>query len=237
MANLRRETDELIQNMHNDPSNDDYWWNNDIPENWYKNSYSGTQTNENASASGESVKRGIPFRIEYPLDKSAACRKLMGHSFLLNSMEKLIGTKSFIPTWDSLVFKAKSEGVPIKWHRDASAQSVDHVPAIDVGFYLDDATVEHQNCLWVIPGTHKLPDFVAAMMIESLVKDGFKTTNAIPVPVESGDVVLHNILVLHGSSSCNSPLRRTVYYEYRSIPQELKMGPHKPNYIPLKQRK
>jgi len=110
------------------------------------------------------------------------------------------------------------------------------VPAIDVGFYLDEATVEKQNCLWVIPGTHKLPDFVAAMMIESLVKDGFKTTNAIPVPVQPGDVILHNILVLHGSSSCTSPLRRTVYYEFRSIPQELKMGPHKPEYVPLKQK-
>lgn len=49
---------------------------------------------------------------------------------------------------------------------------------------------------------------------------------------------MHNILVLHGSQKSlpTSPLRRTVYFEYRAIGQELKMGPHKPEYIPLKQR-
>lgn len=64
---------------------------------------------------------------------------------------------------------------------------------------------------------------------------GFKTSGAIPVEVSPGDVILHNILVLHGSPSSDSPLRRTVYFEYRSIDQELRKGPHVPEYIPLKQ--
>lgn len=90
----------------------------------------------------------------------------MGHPLVLDAIEKLLGTANFIPTWDSFVFKVlhrltsifshnqqPGRGVPIKWHRDASAASVDNTPAIDVGFYLDAATVELQNCLWVIPGT------------------------------------------------------------------------------------
>lgn len=64
---------------------------------------------------------------------------------------------------------------------------------------------------------------------------GFKKSGAIPVPVKPGDVILHNILVVHGSASCKSPLRRTVYYEYRAIRQELRKGPHIPEYIALKQ--
>jgi len=72
-------------------------------------------------------------------------------------------------------------------------------------------------------------------MIEHLTKDGFRKVGAVPVEVQPGDVILHNILILHGSPACKSPLRRTVYYEYRAIEQELKMGPHKPEYIPLKQ--
>jgi len=186
------------------------------------------------------------------------------------------------------------DGVPIKWHRDASMESVDSTPAIDVGFYLgdtflptffvsrrnclmvimiDNATVEMGNCLWAIPGTHKWPDMIASQMIDHLTNDGafspavgpskdlflfhlfpfksfvfmklfltelfrpgFKTSGAVPVEVGPGDVILHNILVLHGSKPSKSPkLRRTVYFEYRAIAQELKMGPHVPEYIPLKQ--
>src|SRR5690606_35037352 len=56
--------------------------------------------------------------------------------------------------------------------------------------------------------------------------------------VQAGDVVLHNILVLHGSlpGHAESPLRRTVYFEYRSIEQEMRVGPHRPGYVGLKQR-
>jgi hypothetical protein len=65
---------------------------------------------------------------------------------------------------------------------------------------------------------------------------GFKKSGAVPIVVGPGDVVFHNILVLHGSTHSEGPLRRTVYYEYRAIGQEIKMGPHIPEYVPLKQR-
>lgn len=217
----------------------DYWYNDEMPSAWYK-SHGGQQTSgyDPAQSSDSSeIKRGIPFRIEYPLSKSPACVKLMGHSFVLRCMEQLLRTPDFIPTWDSLVFKIDGEGVPIRWHRDASAESVGFdIPAIDVGFYLDDANAELGNCLWVVPGSQKWPDFLAGQMGLHLTKDGFNRSGAIPVPVAPGDVILHNILVLHGSSSSKSPLRRTVYYEYRSIEHELKYGPHQPHYMPLKQR-
>lgn len=149
-------------------------------------------------------------------------------------MEQLI-SPSFIPTWDSLVFKAEGAGVPIKWHRDASAASVDQIPAIDVGFYLDDATVEQDSCLYAIPGSQKWPDQLASHMLQHMSSDGFRKSGAVPISVAAGDVIMHNILVLHGSPACASPLRRTVYFEYRDIDQELRMGPHKAEYLPLKQ--
>jgi len=234
LENLRNEVQDLINAMPDDPTNEDYWWNNDIPEEWYK-SYKQVKDDISQPTESSQVKRGTPFRIEYPIDKSHACKILMGHAFVLRATVQLLGTKNFIPTWDSMVFKTEGDGVPIKWHRDASADSVDSTPAIDIGYYLDSASTEMDNCLWVIPGSNKWPDFIASSMIEHLTKDGFKKSGAIPVPVQPGDVILHNILVLHGSPACKSPLRRTVYYEYRSIEQELKMGPHKPEYIPLKQ--
>ncbi len=62
--------------------------------------------------------------------------------------------------------------MPIKWHRDASGASVDNRPAIDVGIYLDEANTLHDNCLYVIPGTHKWPDMMASAMIDHLTSDG-----------------------------------------------------------------
>lgn len=251
LLELKKETFDLIEEARvhkeadgsespslkrNDP---DYWYNDEMPATWYK-SHSGQhpKLDETPSSSdSKEIKRGIPFRIEYPLAKSTACVKLMGHSFVLRCMEQLLETKDFIPTWDSLVFKMDGEGVPIRWHRDASAESVGFdTPAIDVGFYLDEANESLGNCLWVVPGSHKWPDYLAGQMGLHLTKDGFNKHGAVPVPVSPGDVILHNILVLHGSASSTSPLRRTVYYEYRSIDHELKYGPHQPSYMPLKQQ-
>jgi ectoine hydroxylase-related dioxygenase (phytanoyl-CoA dioxygenase family) len=64
------------------------------------------------------------------------------------------------------------EGVPIKWHRDASAASVDMIPAIDVGFYLDEANTKFDNCLYVVPGSHRWNDSFASAMIEYLIDGG-----------------------------------------------------------------
>jgi hypothetical protein len=50
-----------------------------------------------------------------------------------------------------------------------------------------------------------------------------------------GDVIIHNILVLHGSPAAQSHLRRVIYYEFRPAEVELAIGPHTPEYIPLKQ--
>eukprot|EP01126_Amoeba_proteus_P000156 TRINITY_DN10061_c0_g2_i10.p1 TRINITY_DN10061_c0_g2~~TRINITY_DN10061_c0_g2_i10.p1 ORF type:complete len:324 (-),score=54.76 TRINITY_DN10061_c0_g2_i10:256-1131(-) len=234
LDSLRQDTNHLIGKMREDATNEDYWFNDEIPSNWYKKDHVGQD--RYYTKPSMDVKRGIPFRLEYPIDKSVACKRLMGHPFVLRAIEQLLGTVNFIPTWDSLVFKQEGEGVPIKWHRDASAESVDNqYPAIDVGYYLDEANVQMDNCLWVIPASHKWDDSFAAMMIDFLSQDGFKKTGAIPVSVKPGDVILHNILVIHGSASCKSPLRRTVYYEYRAIEQELRRGPHIPSYIPLKQ--
>lgn len=51
---------------------------------------------------------------------------------------------------------------------------------------------------------------------------GFRTAGAVPIEVEPGDMIMHNILVLHGSSSCNSPLRRTGMTEGKRKQKEKK---------------
>lgn len=184
---------------------------------------------------GKGVKSGRATlrRIEYVIDKSDVMKSLLGHPFILRSVEKLQGP-NFIPTYDSMVLKAPNEGIIVPWHRDASKPKgcTDPRPIFNVDFYLDEA--DESNCLWVIPGSNhwskvqadercKLPDFV--------------TDDAVPVSMNPGDVIFHNILILHGSPDGDgNPLRRTVYYEFRPGEIEADFGPHTLEYLVLKQQ-
>jgi len=232
---LQVETLELINKKL---EGEDFWYNDDIPANWYNK---GPSQGNNEIKQPQSQKQNhVPFRIEYPIDKLHSCKVLIGQYDILQAIECIQG-HNFVPTWDSLVFKVPGAGVPIKWHRDAEATRYVHPaipPPIDVGIYLDDATVAAGTCLWVIPGSHKWEDPLAASMIQFMTSEGFRTAGAYPVEVGAGDAVFHDIRILHGSPATQgtAPLRRTVYFEFRPADLELKMGPHIPEYIPLKQQ-
>jgi phytanoyl-CoA hydroxylase len=49
-------------------------------------------------------------------------------------------------------------------------------------------------------------------------------------------VLLHDILLVHGSPPARSGLRRVLYFEFRPVETELRIGPHVPEYVGLKQR-
>jgi phytanoyl-CoA hydroxylase len=184
---------------------------------------------------GKGGKSGKPVlrRIEYVIDKSDTMKTLLAHPFILHSVEKLQGN-NFIATWDSMVLKAPNEGVVVPWHRDAAVPDgcTDTRPIFNVDFYLDEADM--QTCLWVIPGSNKWSKEEA---LERCRRPGFETEDAIPVPMNPGDVILHDIEVLHGSPAGDgNPLRRTVYYEFRPGEIEMEYGPHTIEYLTLKQQ-
>lgn len=178
-----------------------------------------------------------PFRVEYVIAKTEAGKSLLGHPFLLKSVEKLQG-KNFIPTWDSMVFKRAGLGASIPWHRDAGTDFTQEetYPIFNVDFYLDSADLS--NCLWGIPGSNKWAPAEAQQKINELnSKEGFGTDDTcVPILMNPGDVIFHNILALHGSPASQTHLRRVVYYEFRPAEIESQIGPHRPEYIPLKQK-
>src|SRR5690242_3230542 len=51
----------------------------------------------------------VPFRVEYVIEKTSAGKALLGHPFILRSVERIQG-RNFIPTWDSMVFKQAGAG-------------------------------------------------------------------------------------------------------------------------------
>lgn len=186
----------------------------------------------------------VPYRIEYVIDKTEAGKVLLGHPFILRTVEKLQG-RNFIPTWDSIVFKREGAGAAIPWHRDGgivedAAEREQGTPIFNVDYYLDEA--DRTNCLWGILGSNRWTPGEAKTTIERLNgsaggADGmFKTEGAVPLLMKPGDVILHNVRVLHGSPAARSHLRRVVYYEFRPASIERAFGPHAPEYIPLKQK-
>ena len=177
--------------------------------------------------SGDKVLR----RIEYVIDKRDECKVLLGHPFILRSVEKLVG-QDLIPTWDSMVLKLPGEGIIVPWHRDAGNAHVGDVPIFNVDFYLDEA--DEDTCVWLIPGSHTWSE----EKVQEIVKrEGFRTEGATPALMQPGDVLFHNILVVHGSpANSSAKLRRVVYYEFRTAHVEEELGPHIPAYIPLKQK-
>ncbi len=178
-------------------------------------------------------------RIEYVIEKSDACKNLLGHPFILESVEKLIGP-DFIPTWDSMVIKMPDEGIAVPWHRDAGTDCVGDAPIFNVDFYLDDA--DENTCVWVMPGSHlwserQTAEWLAERRSHGVTRDDFIPEGAVPAFMKPGDVLLHNILVLHGSpANEGGKLRRVIYYEFRAAHVEESLGPHLPEYIPLKQK-
>jgi phytanoyl-CoA hydroxylase len=184
---------------------------------------------------GKGVKTGkeVLRRIEYVQDKSEPMKVLLAQPFILRSVEKLQGP-NFIPTWDSMVVKVPDEGVIVPWHRDAALTDnlTEPRPIFNVDFYLDRSDIK--SCLWVIPASNHWDE---QRTKERCQRPGFDTSDAIPVPIEAGDVIFHNILLVHGSPSGDgNAMRRTVYYEFRPADIEAAFGPHNQEYIPLKQQ-
>ena len=179
----------------------------------------------------------VPFRVEYVIDKTAACKALLGHPFILRSVEKLQG-RNFVPTWDSMVFKQEGAGAAIPWHRDAgTGHGADRCDIFNVDFYLDESDLS--NCLWGILGSNKWTPTEADAAVKKLnaATGSFSTDErCVPILMRPGDVIFHNILVLHGSPASQSKLRRGVYYECRPGEIEREFGPHTAEYIPIKQK-
>lgn len=182
----------------------------------------------------------VPFRVEYVIDKLEATKALLGHPFILRSVEKLQGP-DFIPTWDSMVFKLGGAGAQIPWHRDGGLYE-DSVPLLaggrvfNVDFYLDEATME--SCLWGLPGSNNWSEEEADAAVARLNDGGVVTggDGMVPLPMQPGDVIFHNVLVLHGSAPTRGPLRRVIYYEFRPVDIELELGPHTPEYVAAKKQ-
>jgi ectoine hydroxylase-related dioxygenase (phytanoyl-CoA dioxygenase family) len=159
------------------------------------------------------------FRVDYLHNKEQpASLELLGCPEVLAVAESFCGP-NFVPTYESMVFKQEGNGAAIQWHQDACHPGTYRIFNLDV--YLD-ASKAGAGALKVVPGSNWRRQDIC------LIKDehGWTPPGAIDVEMEPGDVLLHDVMVVHGSEQTEgNALRRTIYYEFRAAEEIIEDGP------------
>jgi hypothetical protein len=137
---------------------------------------------------------------------------------------------NFVPTYESMVFKQEGDGEVIPWHQDAIHSAKYRIYNYDL--YLD-ASKKGAGALRVIPGSQRARQDICKLTDTY----GWDHPDAIDVEMEPGDVLLHNVMVVHGSARVEGKaLRRTIYYEFRAAEEIVEDGPWDRKWIDRRMR-
>lgn len=172
----------------------------------------------------------VMFRVDYLHDKGEPCSlELLGCPEILGIAESLAGP-DFVPTYESMVFKNTGDGAPINWHQDAVHPRTARIFNVDI--YLDDS-IAGAGALRVVPGSNKAPVDICALETAS----GWDVPGAIEVEMAPGDVLVHDVMLVHGSPPVHgNKLRRTIYYEFRAADQIAAEGPWDADWVERRMR-
>jgi ectoine hydroxylase-related dioxygenase (phytanoyl-CoA dioxygenase family) len=172
----------------------------------------------------------VMFRVDYLHNKrESASLELLGSPAVLGIVESLAGN-NFVPTYESLVFKDEGDGAAIDWHQDAVHPRTHRIFNVDI--YLD-ASRKGEGALRVAPGSQKQPVDICQLEEEY----GWDAPGVIQAEMEPGDVLVHDVMVVHGSEAVTgNHLRRTIYYEFRPAEQIVAEGPWDAGWIDQRMR-
>ncbi len=132
--------------------------------------------------------------------------RLYGHPKLL-SVARSINGADFVPFNDAIFVKQPGLGGSVAWHQDGVTHW--NAPDWDEGIHGFNFQVQIYpttvgNCLWVIPGSHKL----GKVDIKGLVEENAgseQLPGAVPLVCNAGDVTIVNRQAVHGSFANSSP--------------------------------
>ncbi len=161
----------------------------------------------------------VMFRVNYLHNKGQnASLELLGSPQVLAVAESLCG-RNFVPTYESMVFKEEKDGAPIIWHQDAIHPRNYRIFNYDV--YLDASTPDG-GALRVLAKTQSHQQDFCKLEAEY----GWNPPDVIVAEMQPGDVLLHDVMVAHGSPEVEGKARRrTLYYEFRAAEQIINEGP------------
>ena len=137
-----------------------------------------------------------------------SCLRLYGHPDLL-SVAAAVNGPDFVPFNEVTFLKEPGLGVSVAWHQDGTTHwdSPDwNQGAHGFNFMAQLYGSTPANGVWVVPGTHKQ----GRVDIPALVKKSGseRIDEAVPMVCRSGDVVISNRQLVHGSFANTSDERR-----------------------------
>jgi len=135
---------------------------------------------------------------------------LVRNSRVLDAVEDLLGPDLLV--WRSIFFfkKAHSSGF-VDWHQDSHFWRLDSEAVVTAWIALTDSTVEN-GCLRVVPGSHRRPEVPHAIRFskDNVLVRGQSAAAEVPedqvrcVELRPGEMSLHHVGMLHGSSANTS---------------------------------
>ncbi|MCY3859988.1 MAG: phytanoyl-CoA dioxygenase family protein [Gammaproteobacteria bacterium] len=137
-----------------------------------------------------------------------SCLRLYGHPDLL-TVAAAVNGDDFVPFNEVTFLKEPGLGVSVAWHQDGTT----HWDSADwnqgkhgFNFMAQIYGSTPSNGVWVVPGTHKQ----GKVDIKALVQESGseRISSAVPMVCDTGDVVISNRQLVHGSFANTSTERR-----------------------------
>jgi hypothetical protein len=137
-----------------------------------------------------------------------SCLRLYGHPGLL-AVAAAINGEDFVPYNEVTFVKEPGLGPSVAWHQDGTTHWT--APDWDEGahgfnFMTQLYPSTAANCVWMVPGSHKLGKAdIKAMVAKS---GSERIDGAVPMLCEPGETMILNRQCVHGSFANSSPDRR-----------------------------
>lgn len=149
--------------------------------------------------------------------------ELLGSPLLLSLAETICGP-DFFPIQEFAVIKNRGDGNPVNWHQDVNNGAPGKT--FMVGIYLDAAD-EENGALRVVPGSHHSTEPICVL----------EKMPYVSIPMQPGDILVHDLMVAHSSGLMSSlERRRVIYFEFISSAQALQEAIYPEAFIRLRTR-
>jgi phytanoyl-CoA dioxygenase PhyH len=153
---------------------------------------------------------------------------LTSHPRVVDAVASLLGEDVIV--WGSLLLsKPPRDDEFVAWHQDgAYAGFLGDAPAVSAWLALSDSTIE-SGCMRVIPGSQKTRlDHVEAHRARNMLSRGQEIAvevdeaGAVDVELRAGEMSLHHVDIVHGSSPNHSSWWRTGFIIRYTTPRMLR---------------
>ena len=162
---------------------------------------------------------GTPVKLLYPLAKYGEFISMLGRKEVWEIVDRLIPRPDSVLTWEDVLIKVPSVGVEVNAHQDIGLDPVrGTIHSLGISLHADE-----DNPVFLLPGSHRFGP-LTALTVDALrrdCRDRFR-----PVITQPGDIVIHNVHVIHFSEpNLSGNPRATWYLEFRSMHDLLEKGP------------